>query len=67
MGIAPTVIALQRLMNGEKADLGFTSPPYNSGGADFTYDYKAKKQVDFTQMIKMIKQKTNTWNFAFLY
>ena len=36
-----------KLMNGEKADIGFTSPPYNSGNADFTYDYKAKKEGGF--------------------
>lgn len=36
-----------KLMDGKKFDIGFTSPPYNSGEADFTYNYKAKKQGGF--------------------
>jgi len=38
---------VEKLMGGEKADICFTSPPYNSGNADFTYDYKSKKAGGF--------------------
>ncbi len=38
---------VEKLMAGKKADIGFTSPPYNAGNADFTYDYKAKKSGGF--------------------
>ena len=51
-------------MNGEKADIGFTSPPYNSGGADFTYDYKAKKEGGFYENYK--DDLTSTEYFDFL-
>lgn len=38
---------VERLMGGEKWQIGFTSPPYNSGDADFTYDYHAPKEGGF--------------------
>lgn len=44
--------AVAKLMNGKKADIGFTSPPYNSGNADFTYNYKAKKEGSFYENYK---------------
>ncbi len=55
---------VNKLMNGEKADIGFTSPPYNSGGADFTYDYKAKKEGGFYENYK--DDLTSTEYFDFL-
>ena len=52
-----------KLMNGEKADIGFTSPPYNSGNADFTYDYKAKKEGGFYKNYKDDLNKNEYYDF----
>lgn len=57
--------SVAKLMNGEKADMGFTSPPYNSGGADFTYDYKAKKTGGFYENYKDDKTKEEYMDFCF--
>ena len=63
-GDSTNIDDVNKLMNGEKADIGFTSPPYNSGGADFTYDYKAKKEGGFYENYK--DDLTSTEYFDFL-
>ena len=44
--------SVSRLMNGEKADMVFTSPPYNQGGSGMKYDY-------YGELKKLYKQKTD--------
>lgn len=43
-GDSTSIDAVEKLMNGEKADMVFTSPPYNSGNGGFKSDYYGKKK-----------------------
>lgn len=43
-GDSTNIDAVEKLMNGEKADMVFTSPPYNSGNGGFKSDYYGKKK-----------------------
>ena len=40
---------VEKLMNGEKADMVFTSPPYNSGNGGYKTDYKGETKRFYQQ------------------
>jgi DNA modification methylase len=40
---------VENLMNGEKADMAFTSPPYNSGNGGYRTDYNGKLSKFYNQ------------------
>jgi len=55
---------VSKLMNGEKADMVFTSPPYCFGKAGFEEKgkYKNDKDKDVSKWLEMMNAYINTWN-----
>ena len=52
--------AVARLMNGEKADMVFTSPPYNSGGNSGTGGYRGNQNRE-TKDFYHEQEKSDNW------
>lgn len=52
------------LMNGAKCDIGFTSPPYNSGKSNMNYKYGSWKNISHYKNNKDNKSKSKYYNFC---
>jgi DNA modification methylase len=55
---------VERLMDGQKVDMVFTSPPYNSGNVNFKYEYKSNDRGSFYR--EKTDKKTKQEYFDFL-